>query len=341
MRRRIPISTLLVVTITVAVLGGPLALTTWRLVEDFTRADINSRLRQVVATLDTQVSADRPVDLSAVGIAVPPGGSLVVRTPRGVSSLGVLEPGATVSETLPFGLSGSAVLSEPITEMRNRQLQATALVLAAVLLSVGVGAVVATLTARRLADPLQQVAGRAARLGAGDFRPAPHRHGIPELDRVSDVLDSSATALAELLQRERELVGDVSHQFRSRLTALQLRLDELAAHPDHYVAGEGAAALEQAERLAEVLDELLASAREARAAGAAPVEVSGELEAVAAEWRDPLRAESRTVRVRAPEGLVAAPPRCACARPWACSSTTRCATGGARSRSRPGSRTTT
>ena len=64
-----------------------------------------------------------------------------------------------------------------------------------------VGAVVATLTARRLADPLQQVAGRAARLGAGDFRPAPHRHGIPELDRVSDVLDSSATALAELLQR--------------------------------------------------------------------------------------------------------------------------------------------
>ncbi|MHC1559484.1 ATP-binding protein [Actinomycetospora sp. C-140] len=305
MRRRILVSTLIVVTITVAVLGGPLALTTWRLVEDFTRADINSRLRQVVATLDSQASVDRPVDLSAVGIAVPPGGSLVVRTPRGVSTLGVLAPGDTVSETLPFGLSGSAVLSEPIDEMRARQLQAVALVLAAVLLSVAVGAVVATLTARRLADPLQQVAGRAARLGAGDFRPAPHRHGIPELDRVSDVLDSSATALAELLQRERELVGDVSHQLRSRLTALQLRLDELSAHPDEEVAAEGAAALEQAERLNEVLDELLASAREARAAGAAPIEVAGELEAVADEWRDPLRSENRAVRVRAPEGLVA------------------------------------
>ncbi|GAA4928626.1 signal transduction histidine kinase [Actinomycetospora succinea] len=305
MRRRILVSTLIVVTITVAVLGGPLALTTWRLVEDFTRADINSRLRQVVATLDAQGSADRPVDLSAVGIAVPPGGSLVVRTPRGVSTLGQLDPGPTVSETLPFGLSGSAVLSEPITEMRARQLQATALVLAAVLLSVAVGAVVATLTARRLADPLQQVAGRAARLGAGDFRPAPHRHGIPELDRVSDVLDSSATALAELVQRERELVGDVSHQLRSRLTALQLRLDELSAHPDEHVSAEGSAALEQAERLAEVLDELLASAREARAAGAAPIEVAGELDAVADEWRDPLRSEGRTVRVRTPEGLVA------------------------------------
>jgi signal transduction histidine kinase len=189
--------------------------------------------------------------------------------------------------------------------MRARQLQATALVLAAVLLSIGVGALVATLTARRLADPLQQVASRAARLGAGDFRPQPLRHGIPELDRVADVLDSSATALADLLQRERDLVGDVSHQLRSRLTALQLRLDELAAHPDEYVSSEGAAALEQAERLAQVLDELLTAAREARASGAAPVELSGELAAVADEWRGLLRAEGRTVRVRVPDGLVA------------------------------------
>jgi signal transduction histidine kinase len=304
-RRRILLSTLLVVAITVTVLGGPLAFTTWRLVEDFTRADMTSRLRQVVATLDSQISGDGQVALERVQIAVPPGGSLVVRTPRGVSTLGVVDPGTTISEALPFGLNGSAVISEPIAEMRGRQLQATALVLAAVLLSIGVGALVATLTARRLADPLQQVASRAARLGAGDFRPQPHRHGIPELDRVADVLDSSATALADLLQRERDLVGDVSHQLRSRLTALQLRLDELAAHPDEYVSSEGAAALEQAERLAQVLDELLTAAREARASGAAPVELSGELAAVADEWRGLLRAEGRTVRVRVPDGLVA------------------------------------
>jgi signal transduction histidine kinase len=304
-RRRILVSTLIVVAITVTVLGGPLAFTTWRLVEDFTRADMTSRLRQVVATLDSQISGDGQVALERVQIAVPPGGSLVVRTPRGVSTLGVVDPGGTISEALPFGLNGSAVLSEPIAEMRARQLQATALVLAAVLLSIGVGALVATLTARRLADPLQQVASRAARFGAGDFRPQPHRHGIPELDRVADVLDSSATALADLLQRERDLVGDVSHQLRSRLTALQLRLDELAAHPDEYVSSEGAAALEQAERLAQVLDELLTAAREARASGAAPVELAGELSAVADEWRGPLRAEGRTVRVRVPDGLVA------------------------------------
>ena len=305
MRRRILVSTLIVVAITVTVLGGPLAVTTWRLVADFTHADINTRLRQVVSTLDAQGAADRPIDLTSAAIAVPPGGSLVVNSPGGTSVLGDPFAVPMVTETLPFGLSGSAVLAEPAAEMRSRQLRSVALVLAAVFLSIGVGALVATLTARRLADPLQQVAGRAARLGAGDFRAAPHRHGIPELDRVADVLDSSAVALADLVQRERDLVGDVSHQLRSRLTALQLRLDELSAHPDADVAAEGAAALEQAERLAKVLDELLSSARAARAAGAAPLDLARELDAVAEEWRGPVRSAGRHLRVRVPEGLVA------------------------------------
>jgi signal transduction histidine kinase len=304
-RRRILISTLLVVAITVTVLGLPLAVTTWRLVEDFTHAELAGRLRQVVNTLDAQLQSDRPVDLSAVAIAVPPGGSLVVRTARGTSAIGATDDPEQVSETALFGINGSAAISEPSEEMRTRQLQATALVLTAIVLSVAVGAVVATLTARRLADPLQQVAGRAARLGAGDFKQAPLRHGIPELDRVSDVLDSSAIALAELLQRERDLVGDVSHQLRSRLTALQLRLDELSSHPDPEVSSEGTAALEQAERLAEVLDELLSSARAARAASASPLELDGELQAVAQEWQTPASGQGRSLRVRVPDGLVA------------------------------------
>ena len=44
MRRRILQSTLLVVTITALVLGVPLGITTWRLMEDFSRADLLDRL---------------------------------------------------------------------------------------------------------------------------------------------------------------------------------------------------------------------------------------------------------------------------------------------------------
>ncbi|HZG90764.1 MAG TPA: HAMP domain-containing sensor histidine kinase, partial [Pseudonocardia sp.] len=146
---------------------------------------------------------------------------------------------------------------------------------------------------------------RAARLGAGDFRATTRRHGIPELDRVSDVLDTSAAALSELVQRERTLVGDVSHQLRSRLTALQLRLDELASHPDPSTRREAHAALEQAERLSGVLDELLEAARAARAAGAELQDLREALTAVAEEWRPALKAAGRSLRVRLPDGLLA------------------------------------
>jgi signal transduction histidine kinase len=302
-RRRILQSTLLVVAITALVLGGPLAITTWRLVEDIHRADLLSRLEQVAARLDI---AGATIDRASIELAVPAGGRLVLQRAGEPDQVVGAEVGDDpVSESLPFAPGDVLVMQEPLQLMRTEQLQVTAVVLLLVVLSVGTGAVVATVTARRLAEPLRGVADRAARLGAGDFRAVPGRHGIPELDRVSDVLDTSAVALADLLQRERALVGDVSHQLRSRLTALQLRLDELAAHPDPTARSEALAALEQAERLTEVLDELLAAARVARAAGAEPQDLREMLGAVAEEWRSALKAKGRSIKVRVPDGLLA------------------------------------
>lgn len=303
MRRRILQSTVLVVAVTGLVLGIPLGFATWRLVEDFIRADLLTRLEKVVATLHDQPG---PPDLSEVALALPPRGRLEVDWPgTGQASLGSPPGPGAVVETLPMAQRGRVSLAVPGGPMRRIQLQATALVAFLVALSVGVGATVATVTARRLAGPLQDVANRAARLGAGDFRAAPRRHGVPELDRVADVLDASAAALAQLVQRERDLVGDVSHQLRSRLTALQLRLDELAAHPDADTAAEAEAALEQAERLGAVLDELLRAAEMARAASAAPVDLTGLLHEVIAEWAPPAQARRRRLHVRVPDGLLA------------------------------------
>src|SRR4051794_28234292 len=305
MRRRILQSTLIVVALTALVLGGPLAITTWRLVEDFSRSDLTSRLEQLGERLDGSASLDSN-DRAAIELAVPPHGQLVIE-PNGEAPLTFGDdPGPDpVAETLPFGPGGSLTMASPRYLMRTEQLQVTAIVLLLIVLSVATGTVVATVTARRLAEPLSDVADRAARLGAGDFRSAPNRHGIPELDRVSDVLDTSAGALSELVQRERTLIGDVSHQMRSRLTALQLRLDELATHPDPSARREATAALEQAERLGGVLDELLEAARAARAAGAELQDLRDGLAAVAEEWRPTLRAAGRSFKVRVPDGLLA------------------------------------
>ncbi|SHK58517.1 Signal transduction histidine kinase [Pseudonocardia thermophila] len=306
MRRRILQSTLIVVTIMGLILGVPLAFTTWVLVEDVNRAELTGTLEQIASRVD-EPDELAALDASQLELALPAGGRLVIEQ-DGEQLLAVgpeLDPSRSVVETLPFAPGGTLTIAEPDTTLRTQQLQVTFVVVLLVVLSLAAGTGIAIWTARRLAGPLSDVADRAARLGAGDFRAAPQRYGIPELDRVSDVLDTSASALAALLQRERDLVGDVSHQLRSRITALQLRLDELATHPDESARREALAALEQTEKLTEVLDELLEAARAARSAGAEVQDLRPTLTAVADEWKPALRAAGRSLKLRVPDGLLA------------------------------------
>ncbi len=307
MRRRILLAILLAVTVTACALGIPLGFLATGAVENITREELGGRVRQIAATLDDEVASGRELDLTRVQLGVPPGGHLVVELPdSGVRQVyGEELPGETVSEEVPIVQHGTVRLSIDAGPMRTSQTQFALLVALVVMTAIGGGTGVAIVTARRLARPMNHVADRASRLGAGDFRLDRTRYQVPELDMVAEALDASATALAQLVQRERELVGDVSHQLRSRLTSLQLRIEELTAVPDQDVAREAGAALEQAERLADVLDELMAAAREARATDAEPVDLGIELNGIADEWRAPLRAEGRPLKLRLQDNLLA------------------------------------
>lgn len=305
MRRRILRAILLAVAVTGIVLGLPLGYSALTLVEDTARGDLTERAQQIATTLDDQLANRREIDIEAVRIAVPTDGRLTVVS-AGITRVTGPSPGNDpLTVELPIAQQGTVRLEIPSGPMHTTQAQVAGLVLLLLALSVGTGTVVALVTAQTLARPLGHVAARAARLGAGDFRADEQRYHIQELDAVSDALDTSATALARLVQRERELVGDVSHQLRSRLTALQLRLEALADHPEPDTATEARAALEQAERLAAVLDELLAAARAARAVGAEPLELRTALNAIAEEWREQVKSQGRSLRVRVPDGLLA------------------------------------
>lgn len=293
MRRRIQLSTLLVVALTALLLGGPLMFTTWRLVDDVTKSDLAGRLDRVAADLAAQEGQDSRIDgaldVNRLRLALPADGRLVVTYPDATGGLqraviGEAAIADPVAQRLDLGRNGTLLIEVPGEGVRTTQLQALAVVLVVVLLSIAGGALISTLTARRLAGPLLDVARRAARLGSGDFRIAPGRHGIAELDRVSDVLDSSALELAALVQRERELVGDVSHQLRSRLTAVRLRLDELAEHDDPAVVEEAAAAMAQVDRLTAAVNDMVVASRAVRTAGAGTVDAAKELRELVGEW---------------------------------------------------------
>lgn len=306
MRRRILLAILLAVAVTAAVLGIPLGIVASWQIESSYRETLAENARAAAAILDTEIANGQEIDLDQVRAAVPANGLLTVQVPGQQEKRYGSDPGAvTVTETADLARDGKVAIAVPAGPMHERQTTVTLVVVLLVLLSVGTGAVVAIATARRLAKPLRHVAERASRLGGGDFRPDPSRYGVGELDMVAEALDASGTALAQLVQRERQLVGDVSHQLRSRLTALQLRLEPLTVHPDEEVAVESKAAQEQADRLAEALDELLAAARAAREVGAEPVDLPTQLPAMAQEWRELLRSEGRNLRMRVADALMA------------------------------------
>ena len=98
--------------------------------------------------------------------------------------------------------------------------------------TVALAAALAALLARRLARPVEELAEAAGRLGTGDPRPLGRRYGVADLDQLADGLDSSARRLSSLLAADRELAVDASHQLRTPLTALSMRLEEMIAAAD-------------------------------------------------------------------------------------------------------------
>lgn len=303
---------LTVLMLTTVVLGIPLTYTAWLWVEDITRNDLRGRLEQISTEVIGQERGTGVVrgglDLRTVAPLVPEGGRLTIVYPSPEDNAAKVEIGAVavddpLVESLSMATDGSLRLEVPATPMKARQRQAVAGVGLAVALSLGAAITVAIVTARRVADPIRDVAARAARLTMGDFRADPRRHGIAELDRVSDVLDSATVEIAGRLQREHALVADVSHQLRSRLTAVRLRLDELSTHSDPAVVHEAEEAMAQVDRLTEAIDDLVRASRYEDATDRDPVPVMDELRGIAAEWTHPFREAGRTLSLTGDESL--------------------------------------
>ena len=161
--------------------------------------------------------------------------------------------------------------------------------------------------ARRLARPVEELAEAAGRLGAGDPRPLGRRYGTADLDQVADGLDTSARRLSSLLAADRELASDASHQLRTPLTALSMRLEEMIAAADDpdVVREEGSAALAQAERLADVVTQLLGPARRATASAAALTGIDEIVQQQVIEWEPAFRRAGRKLVVIGVRGLQA------------------------------------
>lgn len=171
--------------------------------------------------------------------------------------------------------------------------------------ALGVGVVVAIQEARQLARPMSELAIRAERLGAGESRIQPLDSGIAELDRVSQVLSRSAQTLTKSLASERDFAADASHQLRTPLTALLMRLEEISVTDDLEVVQEEAnIAIAQVERLTRVVDDLMSRTRRGGDEPKATVSLDSVIAALQREWQPAFEQARRSVRVHGERGLV-------------------------------------
>ena len=135
-------------------------------------------------------------------------------------------------------------------------------------------AVIAFSLARWASRPITSLDDAASRLGSGalDTR-AEVGSGPPEVRRLSATFNTMAARLESLVHGHRALMADVSHQVRTPLAALRLRLDLLAQDTDEATAAELAGAQEEIARLSRLVNGLLAVAR-AENVTAAPAQVA-------------------------------------------------------------------
>lgn len=154
------------------------------------------------------------------------------------------------------------------------------------------------------AAPLNDLAVTAERLGRGETKLTPVESGIAEIDRVSDVLSRSAQQLAKSLAAERDFASDASHQLRTPLTALLMRLEEIADTDDAEVVKEEAGiAIAQVERLTAVVDELLMRSRRTTDPAQLEVSLDAVIAALQREWQPAFEQARRSIHVQGVRGL--------------------------------------
>lgn len=232
-------------------------------------------------------------------------------TGRSTDRLPTLRPWGPDSVVLaePVGrderVSGAVLLTVPTGAARRDVTVRWTLIAAGALAAFAAAALVAAGITRWLMRPLLDLDRAVGGLTAGSLRTrAVSDTGPPELRRLRQRFNTMAEAMADSIGRQRDFVADASHQLRNPLATLVLQLENI----EPYVApGPGmddhSRALDEAERLEELLDGLLALAR-VESGTADPVEqdVARAVRDRVTAWRPVFHAAGLVLTLSGPPG---------------------------------------
>ena len=150
------------------------------------------------------------------------------------------------------------------------------------------GLLIAFGLAGSLSRPLTRLADAARRLGSGDLSArAEDVKGASEIEQLGRSFDEMADRLERTVQAQREFVANASHQLRTPLTGMKLRLEAaLADASSQELRAELEAADREVDRLAAIVDRLLVMARKIEEGQPTRVDVGTAVEQAIGRWRE-------------------------------------------------------
>jgi len=161
--------------------------------------------------------------------------------------------------------------------------------------------VVAFLLARGIAKPITRLEEAAERVAGGDLDARAEVEGTYEQRSLARSFNAMTDRLGRTVRAQREFAADASHQLRTPLTGLRLRLEEARAAEDRAaLERELDAGLREVDRIADTVDELLVLSRTGERDTPGEVLDPAELAETAAQrWRPTAASRDLELRVDA------------------------------------------
>ena len=174
----------------------------------------------------------------------------------------VAVPTFAVSASSKPSISGAVRITFPTSAVEARVQRYWLFLLAIGGTVLATAAVVGSRFARWVSSPLAELESTAAVAGGGDLGVrASVQSGPPEVRSLALTFNQMVTELEQLVSSQEEFVADASHQLRTPLTALRLRLEIVGDEVSEAAKADLERALEEVERLSRLVDGLLALAR--------------------------------------------------------------------------------
>jgi signal transduction histidine kinase len=297
-RRRLLLAMVAVAVGAVVVLGAPLAILGRITVRDEAAQKADREADAVGFAVVARLDDGGAIDAALLAPFATPGRRVEVVDREG-RTVAVGEPHDADAITADVDLGGGAQVRVEVSdgEAERRELVVIGVVAGLSAVAVIAAATIAVGVARRLNRPLDALADTAHRLGDGDFTARAAMSGLAEVDAAAVTLNRGAERIEQMVTAERQFSSNASHQLRTPLTALRMRLEEIVEIGDEAVRTEAAAALDQADRLDATISELLRLAREGAAGPITATDLTAIVDAAAARWRPAASREKRTIDV--------------------------------------------